>query len=370
MSFLEHSQKIAGHAHVKSVPQMMNFRKLFCLASAACVAVNCFAAVEPSPTYKLTQVIKLGGEGGWDYLSVDPAGGRLYISRGTHLMVVDTRTNAVVGDIPGTAGVHGAAVAPKHGMGFTSNGRDNTMTMFDLRTLKAVKQIPVGQRPDAIIYEPVSDRVFTFNAGTSDATAVDASTGAVVGSIPLGGKPEFPAVDGRGRLFVNIEDKNQIDELDPKTLKVTNTWSIAPCEEPSGLAIDAKHHLLFAVCSNQMMAVLDYKTGKLVASPKIGNGPDAAGFDPAFGTAFSSNGQDGTVDVVAKDSSGQWNVVQTVKTRKSARTMTLDPKTHKIYLVSADFLAPTTPPAAGQRQRRQMVPGSFTLLVLEPTKQN
>ncbi len=327
------------------------------------LAVATISAAQ-APNYHLEKEIKLGGDGGWDYLTVDSKDHRLYISRGSHMMVVDTETNQVVGDITDTPGVHGAAIVRKHGVGFTSNGGDSTVKEFDLKTLKEIKRIKVGSRPDAILYDKFSDRVFTFNAGSTDATAIDAATGEVAGTIPLDGKPEFPATDGKGKMFVNIEDKSEITEFDPKALKVTMSWPIAPGEEASGLAIDTKEHLLFAVCSNQKMAVVDYETGKVVATPTIGNGPDAAGFNNGY--AFSSNGQDGTITVVGKDSSGNWAPVQTVQTKKSARTMIVDKGTHKIYLVCAEFGA-AAPAQEGQRRRRPpMVPGSFTLLVVSP----
>ncbi len=328
------------------------------------LAASC-AFGQNAPRYSLTKAVTLGGDGGWDYLSVDSASHRLYISRGTHIMVIDTNTMRQIGDIPNTPGVHGAVVARKHGVGFTSNGRDNTVTEFDLKTLHAIRTIQVGQRPDAILYDPASDRVFTFNGGSSDATAIDAATGTVAGTVSLAGRPEFPQTDGNGKMFVNIEDKSEIQQIDPRALRTVNTWPIAPGEEPSGLAIDTHDHLLFSVCSNNKMTVLNYDNGQVVATPTIGNGPDAAGFDSKYGLAFSSNGQSGTLDVVGRNPSGQWSVLQTVPTRVSARTMALDPRTHKIYLVSAEF-EPAPAPTNGERRRRAIKPGSFTVLVVEP----
>ncbi|HEY3781564.1 MAG TPA: hypothetical protein VGL56_10800 [Fimbriimonadaceae bacterium] len=323
------------------------------------------ATLAQAPNYHLEKEIKVGGDGAWDYLAVDSKSHRLYLSRSSHVMVIDTTNNSVVGDIPDTPGVHGAAIVTKHGVGFTSNGGDSTVKEFDLTTLKEVKRIKVGDRPDAILYDPYSDRVFTFNAASHDSTAIDAATGEVAGTIPLDGKPEFPATDGKGKMFVNIEDKSEITEFDPKALKVTTSWPIAPGEEASGLAIDRKNHLLFAVCSNQKMAILDYTTGQVVASPTIGNGPDAAGFDTGY--AFSSNGEDGTITVVGKDASGNWAPVQTVQTRKSARTMIVDRGTHKIYLVCAEFgPAPASIQPSRRRRRPPMIPGTFTLLIVSP----
>jgi YVTN family beta-propeller protein len=322
--------------------------------------------VAPTPTYSVVQKFPVAGEGGWDYLSVDSDSHRLFISRGTHLQVMDTETGTIVGDVLNTPGVHGAAVVPKLGKGYTSNGRDDSVTVFDLKTFKELKKVKVGSRPDAILYDPSSMRVFTFNAGSTDATAIDVKTDSVVGSVKLDGKPETPQVDGKGTLFVNIEDKSEIQEFDTKALKVTGGWPVAPGEEPSGLAYDGKRHLLFSTCSNNIFAISDTKAKKVVATPKIGNGPDAASCDPALGLAFSSNGQDGTLTVVGQTASGSWDVIATVPTQTTARTMALDPKTHRIYLIAAQV----QPAPAGQAQgrRRQMVPGSTTILVVAPSK--
>ena len=326
---------------------------------AACVPAGA-APAAPAP-YHLIQKVVLGGEGGWDYLTVDPDARRLYISRGTHVMVLNADTANVVGDIPNTSGVHGIALAPTLGKGFTSNGRDNTVTIVDLKTLKPLGTVAVGQRPDCIIYEPATKRVFTFNGGSNDATAIDAQTGKVLGTIALGGRPEFAAVDGKGMVYDNIEDKSQVVAIDAKALTVKATWPIAPLESPSGLAIDAKNRRLFAVCDGAKMAVVDADTGKVVATPAIGNGPDAAGFDPGAGLAFSSNGQDATLTVLHEDAPGAYTVVQNVPTQAGARTMALDTKTHHVFLVTATP-GPSTPGAPPWR--RAYVPGTFTLLVL------
>jgi YVTN family beta-propeller protein len=321
----------------------------------ACLAL---LAGQKTPSYSVVQKITIGGDGGWDYLTMDSASHRLFISRGTHVMVLDVESGRLVGDIPNTQGVHGVALVPRLNKGYSSNGRDDSVTVFDLTTLKEIKRVKVGGRPDAIIFDPGSDRVFTFNAGSSDTTAVDVKTDTVAGSVPLGGKPEFPQPDGKGVLYVNIEDKSQIAKVDTKGLKVLSTWSLAPGEEPSGLALDKKDHLLFSTCSNNILAVSDTSMGKVVATPKIGNGPDAGAFDPGPGLAFSSNGEDGTLSVVGKVG-GKWEVLQTVPTAVSARTMALDPKTHRIYLIAADF-------GPGEGRRRPMVPGSAKILVVAP----
>jgi len=313
-----------------------------------------------SPTYHALNKVKLGGAGGWDYLFVDSPMRRLYISRGTHVMVMDVDTGKLVGDIGDTPGVHGVAVS-KNGRGFTSNGRDDTVTVFDRTTLKTITKIPVGKRPDAIMYDPISNRVFTFNAGTRDATAIDANTLKVVGSVPLDAKPETPVYDGHGNVYVALEDKNSVGEFDARTLKITRTVSLSPGEEPSGMSIDRKNGYLFPTCSNGQMPIVSTKAWKVVARPQIGQGPDAGGFDPKYGYAFSSNGQDGTITVVQEMPDGSFAVKQTVKTMVSARTMAMDEKTHRIFLACADVQPPAT---AGGRPR--MVPDSFGVLVVVP----
>lgn len=333
---------------------------------AALVMTVAFAslAVAFAPTkYEVKQKYVLGGDGGWDYLTYDPAGKRLFISRGTHVMVVDPSKGSVVGDIPDTGGVHGIALAQDLGKGFTSNGRENTVTVFDLKTLKETAKIKIdGQNPDAILYDPASQRVFTFNGRSNNATVIDAVKGTVVATIPLDGKPEFGAADGKGKVFVNIEDKSEITAIDAKKAVVLNTWPLAPCEEPSGLAMDQKHRRLFSGCHNKMMAVVDADSGKVIATPAIGQGVDANAFDADQQLAFSSNG-DGTLTVVHEDAPDKFTVVENAETQRSARTMALDTTNHDVYLVAADF--DEAPPAKeGERPRRTMKAGSFTLLVV------
>ncbi len=318
---------------------------------------------QTAPGYHVAKQFKLGGEGGWDYLTVDTKARRVYISRSTHVMVVDADTGAIVGDIPNTTGVHGIALVPDLNKGFTSNGRDNAVTVFDLKTLKAIKQIPVGKNPDAIIYDPASKRVFTMNGGSNDTTAIDPQAETVAGTIPLGGRPEFAVSDEKGRVFINIEDKSEIVAVDARKLSVTARWSLAPGEEPSGLAIDRAHRRLFSVCSNKLMVVVNADDGKIVTTLPIGSGVDAAGFDPETNLAFSSNG-DGTLTVVHEDAPGKFSIVGNAATQRGARTMALDAKTHQVYVVSAEFGPP--PPATPERPRPRpsIVPGTFTLLVL------
>lgn len=313
--------------------------------------------------YHLIKKVVLGGEGFWDYLAVDSAARRLYISHASKVLVLNADTYAVLGEIPGTDGVHGIALAPALGRGFTSNGRSNTVSVFDLQTLKVQGQVKTGENPDAILYDPASRRVFTFNGRSNDATVIDAASGAVAGTIPLGGRPEFAAADGDGRIYVNLEDKSEVVTLDSRALSLKTRWPLAPCEEPSGMAMDTKHRRLFIGCHNKMMAVMDADTGRIVATPPIGEGVDANAFDPGTGLAFSSNG-DGTLTVVREDSPEKFSVVENVPTQRGARTMALDLKTHKVYLVTAQFGPPPAPTPERPHPRPSIVPGTFTLLVL------
>ena len=331
------------------------------------VAAICFAQTSPDKSktpngYHLLKKIQIGGEGGWDYLFADADAHRLYVSHATKVVVIDTESGNKIGEIPDTKGVHGIAVAEKLGKGFTSNGRDDSVTIFDLKTLKRLSDVKVGKNPDAIIYDAASNHVFTFNGGSSDTTVIDADSGKVAGTIALGGKPEFATVDGKGTVFVNIEDKSEVAQIDAKKLVVKTRWSIAPGEEPSGMAIDQKNHRLFIVCGNKKMIVLNAETGKVVADLPIGDGTDAAGFDPNTKLAFSSNGE-GTLTVVREDSADKFSVVETVTTQRGARTMTLDTKTDRIYLATAAFGETPAPTAERPRPRPSIVPDSFVILV-------
>jgi len=314
--------------------------------------------------YHLAKTVALGGDGFWDYLGFDTIHRHLFITHGTHVMVLDADSYTVVGDIADTPQVHGVAIATDLGHGFVSDGGDNSVTMFDLSSLKTVARPAVGTKPDGIVYDPASHRVFTFNGGSDDSTAIDGASGAIVGTVALGGRPEFPAADGQGHVFANIEDKSELVEFDSRTLAVMHHWPLAPCESPSGLAIDAAHARLFVGCHNQMMAVVDATDGKVIATPAIGKGVDANRFDPASGLAFSSNG-DGTLTVVHEDTPDKFTVVENVPTQLGARTMEIDPKTHNVFLVTAD-LTPTPPTADNPHPRPTIVPGSFKLLVFAP----
>ena len=320
------------------------------------------AAAKGKSGYHLIKKVKLGGEGGWDYLTVDAAGRRLFISRGTHVMVVDADSGKVLGDIPNTAGVHGIALVPEMNKGFTSNGRAETATIFDIKTLKTLGEAKTDKDPDAIIYDAGSKRVFTFNGDAATATAIDAVTGKAAGSVALGGGPEFAAADGKGHIFVNLEDKSSLVKFDPATLKVENTWPLAPCESPSGLAIDTEHEILIVGCHNKMMAFVDGNSGKVIGTVPIGQGVDANRFDPETGFAFASCG-DGTVTVAHEDSPDKFTVVDTISTQRGARTMELDKSNHNLYLVSADFGATPAQTTEHPRPRPAIVPDTFTLLI-------
>jgi YVTN family beta-propeller protein len=313
--------------------------------------------------YHLLKKIKLGGEGFWDYISFDSPTRRLFISRGTKVVVLDVDSEKVVGEIPDTPGVHGIALVPDRANGFTSNGQAGTVSIFDLKTLQVVGHAQADKNPDAIIYDPASKRVFAMNGRSGDVTAIDVANGSVAGTIAVGGKLEFAVSDGAGHIYVNVEDKSEEVQIDSQKLVVTARWPLAPCKEPSGLAIDVKHRRLFAGCDNKMMAVVDADSGKIVATPAIGDGVDANAFDPATGFAFASNGQSGTLTVVHEDSPDKFSVVEDVPTQHGARTMALDPKTHEVYLVTADFGPPPAPTATNPRPFPTLVPDSFVVLV-------
>lgn len=312
--------------------------------------------------YHVLKSYKVGGDGFWDYIAVDADGRRLFVTHATKVEVLNADTGERIGEIPNTPGVHGVALAPELGRGFTSNGRDNTALIFDLKTLETLGTVPTGKNPDAIVYEPTTKCVFTMNGRSNDATAIDAATGKAVGKIDLGGKPEFCVADGAGKLYANIEDKSEVVVLDPKDLKVTARWSLAPGEEPSGLAIDVKNHRLFSVCSNKLMVVLDADNGQVLSSLPIGEHVDGAAFDPGTMLAYSSNGE-GTLTIVHEDSPSKFTVVQNVKTLRSARTIALDPKTHNAFLPAAK-VEPPAPNEAQRRHRPRIVPDSFQVIVV------
>jgi hypothetical protein len=334
------------------------------MASAQQAAASARAAGAPGASgYHVANKMKIGGAGGWDYLEVDPATHRLFISRGTHVIVFDPASGKVVGDIPNTDGVHGVALAGDLNKGFTSNGRSSSATIFNVATLSPTGTATTAKGPDAIIYDPFSKRAFTMNGGADSATAIDAVSGSVAGTVDLGGGPEFAASDGKGSIFVNLEDKSALVKFDAKTLKVENTWPLAPCESPSGLAIDTANEILVVGCHNKLMAFVDGKTGKVIGTVPIGQGVDANRFDPATGFAFASCG-DGTLTIAHEDSPTKFSLVETIPTQRGARTMALDPVTHNVYLVTAEFgPAPAATPD-NPRPRPAILPDTFMLLVL------
>ena len=309
--------------------------------------------------YRVARVIRVGGEGRWDYLIFDPGAKLLYVSRQTHTQIIDPESGKVVADLKDTAGVHGIALAPDLNRGFTSNGQAGTVTVFDLKTHHPLGTVKAGQNPDSIIYDPASKKVLAFNGRSHDASVIDAAgepQGAAEKTIALDGKPEFAAPDGQGHVYVNLEDKSSVAVIDTKSWKVSDVWKIEGGEEPSGMAIDPARHRLFVGCGNQVMAMLDTDSGKTLATVPIGRGVDACGFDPGTGQAFASCG-DGTLTVAKETSPGKLQTVQTVKTRQGARTMALDPTTHSIYLPTAEF-----EPGGGRRPA--MKPGSFMIVVV------
>lgn len=320
------------------------------------------ALAAAGPGYKVVTTYKIGGDGGWDYLIADAAARRLYVSRATHVIVLDLDSGKTVGDIPDTPGVHGIALAPELGRGFVSNGREGTVSIFDLKTLATLSKVKAGENPDAILYDPATRRVFTFNGRSQDSTAIDAAKGTVLGTIKLDGKPEFAASDGKGEIFVNIEDKNELTAIDPSKLVVKSTWPLAPCESPSGLSMDRKNRRLFVGCE-KMMAVVNADTGKVLATPAIGDGVDATTFDDETGLAFASCGE-GVLTVVREESPEKFSVAENVPTQAGARTMALDSKTHNVYLVTAKFGPPPAATADNPHPRRAILPDSFVVLVV------
>jgi len=322
----------------------------------------CAPAFSAPPAYKVINKIKIGGPASWDYVYVDSANHRLYVSHATQTEVIDTATDKVVGMIPGTNGVHGIAVADDLGRGFTSDGKDNDVTIFDLKTLAVLGKVKTGTNPDSIIYEPVTHRVLTFNGRSSDSTVFDAKTGAIVAaSVPVGGKPELAQVDGKGNVYFNNEDKNEIGVIDAKTATLTKHYSIAPCEGPSGLAIDPKTMHLFSVCGKKIMAISDPASGTVLGTAEIGLGVDGVAFDDGY--AFSANGRDGTITMVGETSPGKFGAVATIATQNGARTIGADQKAHKLYLPAAEY-GPPAESKDGKAGRPQAIPDSFMIVVV------
>jgi Uncharacterized conserved protein len=312
--------------------------------------------------YHLIKKLNIGGSGGWDCLYVDSDARRLYVSRSSHVVVVDVDSGKVVGDIPNTNGVHGIAVASELGRGFTSNGRDSSVTIFDLKTLQPIDSVKVEKNPDAILYDPATRRVFAFNRGSSSASTIDAKTGSIAGTIALGGHPEFAVADGKGMVYVNLDDKSEVIALDSRKLEIKSRWPLAPGETPTGIALDQQHRRLFSACENKKMIVLNADNGQVVSSLLIDEGTDGAGFDPETQLAFSSNGE-GTLTIIHEDSADKFSVIETIPTQRGARTMAIDTKTHNIFLATAQFGPPPEPTPERPHPRPSIIPDTFVILV-------
>jgi YVTN family beta-propeller protein len=356
------SMRCSSHATRRFAPALSAL-VLVSLTTLAAVGTAHAGGAKP-PGYHLTQKIQVGGQGGWDYITCDPAGHRLFASHGSSVVVLRTDSMKVVGEIPKTEGVHGATIATDLGRGYVSNGRTNDITVFDLASLAPLRTIPAGTNPDAILYDAFTHRVFAFNGRSNDVTVVDALRDTVVATLPAGGKPEFAVTDGAGRIYFNVEDKSEIVALDAKALTVAARWPIAPGEEPSGLAIDVKHRRLFSVCGNKLMVVVDADHGTVLASLPIGDRTDGCAFDPGTGLAFASNGE-GSVTVVREDSPGHFSVAETAASAPGARTIALDPETHALYLPTASFGPAPAPTPEHPRPRPTILPDSFVILKLE-----
>ncbi|MDO7884570.1 YncE family protein [Hymenobacter cheonanensis] len=330
------------------------------LAALSLLGLASPAAAQTAP-YRLLHTISVGGEGGWDYLYVDPAGERLYVSHGTQTEVVDLKTRKLLGTVPNTPGVHGIAVVPSAGRGYITCGRSNACVAFDLKTLQGVETIPTGPKPDAILYDTYSQRVFAFSNAGGKSTVLDAATGKVLGTAELGGDVEEPATDGKGHIFVNIEDKSEVIEFDAKSLNVLHRYPLAPGAEPTGLAYDPKNNRLFSACANEKLVVTDSRTGKQVAVLPIGKGADGATFDPSTGNIVTSNGE-GTLTVIHQDTPAKYTVVATIATARGARTLAQDPTTHHLFTCTADLGPAPAATTANPRPRPSIVPGTFRVL--------
>jgi DNA-binding beta-propeller fold protein YncE len=331
------------------------------LSIALIMSNTCLSA---QSNYKAGNKIRVEGDGGWDYLNVDEVNGRIFVSHGTVAQAIDIKTGKLVGTIPNTIGIHGIAIANDLNKGFTSNGRDSSVTIFNLKTFEIITKINVtGRNPDAILYDPFSHKVFTFNGGGNNSTVIDANENKVIGTIALDGKPEFPVTDGKGKIYVNIEDKSVINVINSVTLKVEKHWPIAPGEEPSGLALDNQTHRLFSVCANKFMVVTDAETGKIITTLPIGDRCDGVAFDPEKKRAYASNGE-GSITVVQEDNGNSFKVLETVLTQPGAKTIAIDKNTHHLYLTTAEY---ETAPSATNR-RPPVKPNSFVILDFETLK--
>jgi DNA-binding beta-propeller fold protein YncE len=326
------------------------------------VLVAAASLIAQASSYRVTHTYVLGGDGSWDYIVPDPPAHRLFIGRQNRVMVVSADDGTSLGEVTGIQGAHGTAIATGTGHGFATSGNDRSVVMFDLQTFKTLGRIPAAEDADAIIFDPRSNRVFTFNGDAHSSTVIDPAAGTLVTNIALGGKPEYGASANDGKVYANLTDTSEVVEIDAAAATVVRRWSTAPCKQPVAMAIDPAHHRLFSGCRSGVMAISDYAAGKVVATVPIGTGVDGAGYDPVSGDAFASNA-DGTLTVVHQDSPDRYRVTQTVTTAPGARNMGLDPTTHRLFLVSAKFDAP--PAASTGNRRGPMVPGSFSMMVVE-----
>ncbi|HKV40482.1 MAG TPA: YncE family protein, partial [Blastocatellia bacterium] len=335
------------------------------LVAALILAIAQTGSAQSSTAYHITHTYAPGGEGSWDYVVPDPPNHRLFIGRQNRVMVVDENDGKLLGEVTGINGAHGVAVAAHSGHGFATSGRDASVVMFDLATFKVLGRIPAAEDADAIIYDAASDRVFTFNGDAHSSTVIDPNAGKLITNIPLGGKPEYGVSAGNGKVYANITDNSEVVEIDARELKVTRRWSTLPAKQPVAMAIDVKHHRLFSGCRSGLMAVSNYDAGKMVATAAIGAGVDGAAFDPATGDAFASN-FDGTLTVIHQDSPDQYHVAENVRTAPGGRSMGFDPVTHRVFVISAKFgPASGEATASNPRRRPPMIPGSFTIMVIE-----
>ncbi len=341
---------------------------LFCAAGLVAAAIPAHAAppaAGAAPAYSVVKQYDVGGPGGWDYLLADPESGHLFVSRFDRALVVNMADGSLAATIPGTDGIHGFALAHDLGRGYTSNGRADSLTVFDLATLKPMGTIAVGgHNPDAVLYDKASKHLFVFNGRSKDVSVIDPKTEKVVATIPVGGKPEFAVSDDKGHVYFNIEDTSELAQIDSLKSKLASKWKLQDCEDPSGLAFDEAHHRLFSVCQNERMVVTDSASGKFVANVTIGKGPDAAAYDAQRGLVFSSNGEDGTLTVVKQVDADRYTVAANVPTQRSARTLALDPDSHLVYLVAAKFGPKPEPTKEQPHPRAPVLDGSFKVLVV------
>ena len=326
---------------------------IFAIGATALFAQN-------STSFRITHTYSLGGDGNWDYIVPDPPSHRLYIARQNRVMVVDEDKGTLIGEVSGIQGAHGTAIAQSIGHGFATQGTDQSVAMFDLKTLKVIGRIPAAEDADAILYDRASNRVFTRNGDAHSSTVIDPKAVTLITNIPLGGKPENGVAAGDGKLYANLTDTSEVVEIDTKSATVSRRWSTAPCKQPVPMAIDTAHHRLFSACRCGVMAVSDYQAGKVVATLPIGMGVDGAGFDPASGDAFTSNA-DGTLTVIHQDSPDQYHVVGNIETPQGSRNMGLDPTNHRVLVVAGKF----GPAPAGGKGKGPVLPGTFIFMVIE-----